>query len=213
MKKLVILLVSALVVAGTAVSLAIWHKKKSERAAIQQVINERTIAREVFNNANIFYTVKAGDTLPGIANHFGVSVGTLLSANNLPNDVKGLKGHGIKVGQKLINPAAFAFANYVAELGKINPASCPKPFRDAWLNYVESWVLKNDPIIQKQNQLDETPTKKEGHFGLSMTGGQIGSDVEAPNLHSAAERLEKLDNAEAWLKCKRVALDYGVFVQ
>ena len=59
------------------------------------------------------------------------------------------------------------------------------------------------------------PTKLGGHIGVSAgstTGGQIGGELERPNLDIAAERLSKLDNDEAWLNCKRVAMDFGVFV-
>ena len=53
------------------------------------------------------------------------------------------------------------------------------------------------------------------HIGVSeglTTVGQIGSNIERPNLHDAVERLEKTDSDEAWLNCKRVAMDFGVFV-
>jgi len=108
-----------------------------------------------------------------------------------------------------------AIADYVTELGKIDPSTCPKQFRDAWVGYLESWERKKDPIIQEQNRLDTAPTKLGGHIGVSAgstTGGQIGGELERPNLDIAAERLSKLDNDEAWLNCKRVAMDFGVFV-
>lgn len=173
MKKTVVILVSVLVV-GLGVGLVIWHERNAERAAIQQVLNERLKAHETF-----IEHLKAA---------------------------RGLFANQLRVK---------AITDYITELGKIDPSTCPKQFRDAWVSYVESWERKKDPIIQEQNQLDKTPTKQENHIGLSeglTTGGQIGSDIERPNLHDAAERLEKTDSDEAWLNCKRVAMDFGVFV-
>ncbi len=62
------------------------------------------------------YVVKSGDTLGGIAHHFGVKVAALREANNLKNDK-------IVVGQKLKVPGAKA----AAETKKsVNKATAPK---------------------------------------------------------------------------------------
>jgi LysM repeat protein len=205
MKKLSVFLVIVLVV-GMGIGLLIWHVKKTERAAIKQVIDAKKSAREIANSEPLYYIVQSGDSLPKIARQMGITQISLMKANHVTGR--------IWVGQKLINPPAItaAVSDYISALEKIDPSGCPKKFRDAWLNYVQSWVLKEDSNFQQEIKIDEAPTKVEGHLNLSAVGGGIGSDVEKPNLHSATEMIEKLDSTETWQECKRVALDYGVFV-
>jgi LysM repeat protein len=208
MKKLSIFLTAALVL-GLGLFIG-WHHSV-ERAAIQQVLNERVKARDVLHGDQLFYVVEPGDTPPKIARQLGVSVNEVRKLDHLaPFQM-------IRVGDKLMNPQAVktAFTDYITELGEIDPSTCPKQFREAWQDYVDSWELKKDPIIQEQNQLDISPTKIKRNLNVNVTQLSMGfgSDVETPNLHSAAERLGKLDNDEAWLKCKRVALNFGVFTE
>lgn len=210
MKKLLVCLFAVLIL-GIVLGFVTWHIRSTQRAAIRGVLAERDKAREVFQDPNLIHVVEPGDSLLQIANQMGITVPALRSANKLPLFVR------IQVGQKLINPKAIlaAMADYRTALDKIDPSASPKDFQAAWLGYVGAWDLRNDSFVQKENAIDETPTKQAVHLGASeglTTSVQIGSDVERANLHDAAARLEQLDNAEAWLNCKRVALSYGVFV-
>jgi len=59
------------------------------------------------NKEIIEYTVEQGDTLVGLADRFGISVNSILWANNLSN------GTALKVGQKLIIPPVSGVIYYV----------------------------------------------------------------------------------------------------
>jgi LysM repeat protein len=209
MKKLLFWFLAALAFGGT-LGMIMWHVRSAQRAAIREALAERDKAHEVFQDPHFVHIVQPGETLLNIANQMGTTVPVLRSGNDLP-----LFGR-VLVGQKLINPQAkYVFEDYGTALDKIDPSACPKDFQDAWMDYVGSWDLKNDPYIKKENLIDEAPTKQATHLGVSVgltTSVQIGKDIERANLHEVANRLEQLDNAEAWLKCKRVASNYGVFV-
>jgi hypothetical protein len=53
----------------------------------------------------------------------------------------------------------------------------------------------------------------ESANGHMEAGGGIDIERERPNLEKAADELTRLDNNELWITCKRVALDYGVFAE
>jgi hypothetical protein len=182
MKRIAIGLAVVFVVV-LGVGVVIHFKNKAARGAIQQVINERVKAREV--------------------------------ALEMFNE------RSVRVPKPIAIRRREAIAKYIAELGKIDPSACPQKFRDAWINYVQAWERQNDSFLQQEIRLNKAPTKQERQISLNVVapsgvpiggGGRIGSDVEQPNLHAAAEQLASEDSNEAWLTCKRVAMDYGVFV-
>jgi hypothetical protein len=101
---------------------------------------------------------------------------------------------------------------YIPALQKINPLECPERFRQAWLDYEQAWERRADAVLQQQIQLRQLATKVNGSLGLGVTGGHVAYGSEHPNLEHAAEDLAKEDSNEDWLTCKRVAMEYGVFV-
>jgi hypothetical protein len=161
MKPRGIIIVLLVVLAGVGL-LAVGHKRAIERAAISDVLRQRSLARE------------------HAANWVGLG----------------------RLRHQMLNPN-----RYSAELGKIDPLTCPPKFRAAWVDYVQSWERKNDRVFQQEMQLNKQATKAQLHVGAG-----IGAAFEHPNLHAAAQQLSKEDSDEAWLSCKRVAMDYGVFV-
>jgi hypothetical protein len=120
------------------------------------------------------------------------------------------------VGTGVYRHSQFIQSIYVPEIEKINPLACPDIFRNTWINYVQAWERQKDPVLRQQESLRRSATsqhfKVAAHDGLSSTGGELSFGSEHPNLEHAAEDLAKEDNNEQWLACKRVAMEYGVFV-
>jgi LysM domain-containing protein len=83
MKKLAIPLFATLILAS-ALGFFMWHIKSAQSAAIREVLAEREKAHEVFQNPNIIFVVRLGDTLPLIADQMRTTVPALRSANKMP---------------------------------------------------------------------------------------------------------------------------------
>ena len=103
------------------------------------------------------YTVKAGDTLYGISNQYGVTVNDLINLNNI-------QGTNIRVGQVLKIPTA----------GGTNP--------DSMFTYT---VKKGDTLYSIASRYDTTVDKIKELNNLKTNNLSIGQKLNIPETYSA----------------------------
>jgi type II secretory pathway pseudopilin PulG len=84
---------------------------------------------------------------------------------------------------------------YLANVEKISTAQCPNKFRLAWLNYIQTLQRENAPFA-----------------GLgSLTEFEVSALGRSGNgTKDALDRLDKLNENEAWMRVETAALNYGV---
>jgi hypothetical protein len=84
-------------------------------------------------------------------------------------------------------------ADYVANLGAIDSASCPEDFQDTFDDYIEAWeqldAIDARPADAEPSLLD----RASALLGLTATRDEALEDIEA-----------------AWAEVERVALGHGV---
>jgi hypothetical protein len=83
---------------------------------------------------------------------------------------------------------------YLRALKTIDTAGCPERFRLVWLDYVQAWERKLSTHRATENLLEALPAAQGNLSGFNdITKGMEASDTD-----------------EAWRRCERVALEFGV---
>lgn len=88
----------------------------------------------------------------------------------------------------------FVGQTYLRELHKIDTAPCPKEFRLAWLDYVQSW--------ERFSTSDDLGARVEYAVGAAGRSGEAVTD--------SMKRLDGFNTTEAFRKVVRVALEFDV---
>ncbi len=143
---------------------------------------------------SITYTVKAGDTVSGVAAKFGVSQANLLKYNYMS------AGEWFNAGQRVaIN--GYAPRNYA-----VVPGESAAPAR---VGKLVDWFLDGQYLLKRNNVFTITDVKTGLSFKVKMMGGYNHADVE-PVTATDTATMKKLFTTWAWAPRPVVVFHQGI---